>query len=527
MKFTRILATALVISLSPLPAPAQTPAGEEQVKQLRDELQKMQQQFIEQQRLFQQQMKSMQQRIESLRRDQSTVATGQVELKEMMEHKLSDPATGVAHVERKPWHPTDPIRVTGDDSKYVNISFDGLMTLGTSTASDVAVLQPGGHDPNQRGFTLQQAEVSFDGAVDHYFRGMADIIFLINNAGETVVELEESYLETLSLPGNLELRAGQFFTEFGQHNRTHPHVWGFVDMPLINNRMFGGDGQRAPGARLAWGAPTSFPSKLFLGLQNGNGATMPSFRSSYDGAAAFGRLHTNTRADRALAPRDFVFSPRYEAEFELTESQLLTAGVSGSFGANASGPNNDSQIYGVDLTWRWRPHDDHDSDDGDDADHAAEEQHAHDDDSADERGFPFVIWQTEAMMRRYEAGAYTDDLAAGRDLFNTGVVDTAPAETIRDYGFYSQILYGFRPGWVAGIRGDYVAPNRAEYERLFGVDAARDRRWRISPNLTHYPTDFSKVRLQYNYDWRDNRGPDHSLWLQFEFVLGAHDAHDH
>jgi len=43
--------------------------------------------------------------------------------------------------------------------------------------------------------------------------------------------------------------------------------------------------------------------------------------------------------------------------------------------------------------------------------------------------------------------------------------------------------------------------------------------------LTWYPTEFSKFRLQYNYDDRRDFGTDHSVWLQFEFLLGAHAAH--
>ena len=59
----------------------------------------------------------------------------------------------------------------------------------------------------------------------------------------------------------------------------------------------------------------------------------------------------------------------------------------------------------------------------------------------------------------------------------------------------------------------------------FMTDPARDCRWRVSPALTWFPTEFSKLRLQYNYDQRDEIGEDHSIWLQFEFLLGAHAAH--
>jgi len=112
------------------------------------------------------------------------------------------------------------------------------------------------------------------------------------------------------------------------------------------------------------------------------------------------------------------------------------------------------------------------------------------------------------------------------DLTGDGVPDFVPGETLTDWGLYSQVLYGFRPGWVAGLRGDYVTRSKsAAYEVLYGADPNRATRWRISPNLTWYPTEFSKLRLQYNYDDRGRIGQDHSVWLQFEFLLGAHAAH--
>jgi len=76
------------------------------------------------------------------------------------------------------------------------------------------------------------------------------------------------------------------------------------------------------------------------------------------------------------------------------------------------------------------------------------------------------------------------------------------------------------------LRGDFVAPAQTgAYENILGRDPDRAQRWRISPNLTWYPSEFSKIRLQYNYDDRDLIGVDHSVWLQFEFLLGAHAAH--
>ena len=50
-------------------------------------------------------------------------------------------------------------------------------------------------------------------------------------------------------------------------------------------------------------------------------------------------------------------------------------------------------------------------------------------------------------------------------------------------------------------------------------------RWRASLAVTWYPTEFSKLRLQYNYDDRSFFEDANSIWLQFEFILGAHAAH--
>jgi len=81
-------------------------------------------------------------------------------------------------------------------------------------------------------------------------------------------------------------------------------------------------------------------------------------------------------------------------------------------------------------------------------------------------------------------------------------------------------LWGIKPLWVAGLRGDYVSGDAGAFD-----SPLRGERYRLSPNLTWFPSEFSKLRLQYNYDHRKGLGADHSLWLQSEFLLGAHAAH--
>jgi hypothetical protein len=45
-------------------------------------------------------------------------------------------------------------------------------------------------------------------------------------------------------------------------------------------------------------------------------------------------------------------------------------------------------------------------------------------------------------------------------------------------------------------------------------------------NLSFWPTEFSRIRLQYDLDlpgWRPV--PEHAVFLAFELVVGAHGAH--
>jgi hypothetical protein len=405
----------------------------------------------------------------------------------------------------------------------MDVGLIGTFAAGTSSARDIeGGTQLGGHDPNQRGFTVQGVEATFSGAVDPYFRASANVLFSIDSGGESFLELEEAFMETISLPGNLQLRGGQYLTEFGRHNQMHPHAWAFVDTPLVNGRFLGPDGLRNPGARLSWLMPTPFYSELFLSVQDSHGETASGFRSEGghhhgeedEEALPFAFRHPDN--DRGIeGVRDLLFAPRYAVSFDVTESQTLLLGASAAFGPNASGGQDagdtETQIYGVDLTWKWKS-------------------------PTHSGGFPFVMWQTEAMVRRYEVGEFdwTGEEEGGIIDADTGDPAVLAGETLVDYGAYTQLLYGFRKGWVAGLRFDYLWAEEADYEKRnlidldfepIGPDPLRRDRWRISPNITWFPTEFSKVRLQYNYDDRQGIGRDHSVWLQFEFVLGAHGAH--
>ncbi|MEI6074232.1 MAG: hypothetical protein WCS94_01575 [Verrucomicrobiota bacterium] len=452
---------------------------------------------------LQQQLRQMQENFERIQRDQSAqIAALAEKLKALTEQQSAETekksleaklAAGMAATpanspppEKAAWSPASPITVARTGSAYMNMSFDAMMAAGGSTVSDPSSqLQLGDHDPIKNGLSLRNAEIALDGAVDPYFKGFANIVLKLDKNNQTDIELEEAYAQSTSLPANLQVKAGQFFSAFGRQNAQHPHQWAFVDTPIIFTRAFGPDGLRNIGAQGSWLLPLPIYTELFLGAFDGQGSTMFGFRYPGDpDMHGVNRFHGRETLNNGLrGPQDLVWTPRLASSFELTDQQTLVLGTSAAFGPNDTGANARTQIFGLDLYWKWKAADAHE-------------------------GFPFVSWQTEGLYECFDAGA--DPGAA------------LPAELLHDWGAYSQVLWGFKPRWVTGLRGEYANGNRGAYG---AADVYRGERTRVSPVLTFYPSEFSKIRLQYNYDHGELFGNAHSVWLQLEFLLGAHGAH--
>ena len=477
-----IWSLALQLGAAALPA-------EDQIQQLKLQLQQMQEEFEKSRRQQQQQIETLTRKLDELTAAQpvAPVSNAQAKIDEQKKLEQELAAETAANAPAKPV-PAPVIPGAHAGSAYMNISFGTLIDAGWSSAADPSrQLELGDHDPIKRGFALRNAEIAVDGAIDPYFKGFANIVLKLSKNNETEIELEESFFQSTALPANLQLKAGQYFASFGRQNPQHPHTWAFVDQPLILGRAFGPEGLRGIGTQLSWLAPTPYYTELFLSVFDGQGGTAFSFRNpGQPDAGGVNRYAGRATIDRTLrGAQDLLLVPRIASSFELTDTQTLLVGLSGAFGPNNTGPHSRTGVYGVDIFWKWKPAD------------AAQ-------------GFPYLTWQTEALYRSFGAGA--DPLAPV----------PLPAETLRDYGFYSQVVYGFVPRWNTGLRFDYVTGNNATFD---AGDPYRGERYRFSPELTFLPSEFSKIRLQYNFDHGDLFGTAHSIWMQLEFGLGAHAAH--
>ncbi|MGE4157927.1 MAG: hypothetical protein AB7F75_02390 [Planctomycetota bacterium] len=377
--------------------------------------------------------------------------------------------------------------------RWIDVSLDIMGVAGVSSqkGSTLRQLQGGGHDPKRRGFTLQQAELGLSGMVDPFFRAEAYLTTTIDEDGETQVELEEASATTTNLPWGLEVEAGHFFTEFGRHNPSHAHSWSFLDQPVVLTRFFGPDGMRGVGARVGWLMPLPWWSQVHGGVQNAKGENMESFLANsevFEERPVAGR--TRVAGDGAGHDGDLVNLVRWENGVDLGSEWSAKFGISRLEGPNATGRDASTLIEGVDLVMQWLPEN-------------------------NEKGWPFVQIQSEALRREYVAAV---------DLTNE-----LPREKFKDGGWYTQALWGFTPGWATGLRWEKTDRGSHNIHPNLHESAWRSARERISPMLAWHPSEFTRLRLQYNYDRAEYLEPDHdvhSLWFGLEIKLGSH-QHQH
>jgi len=273
--------------------------------------------------------------------------------------------------------------------------------------------ETGGHDPAQTGFNLQALEMAVTANADPYFGVFGTLVF-----GAEGVELEEAWAQTLALPWNLQVRAGQMLTPFGRINATHPHSWSFLDQPLVIGKFLGPDGSRGIGAEVSWLAPLPWYVELVGDMTDAAGDCC---------ARSF--LGGDDLAIRGV--RDFLYTVAVKQFFPFGPAWSLSWGLSGQFGPNATGPGNRTEIYGTDLYLRYKPV-------------GSPEQAS-------------LSLQTEGLLR----------------------VRQVPGDSLRDWGVYTQAVWHFLKRWetgarfdvVSGLAGDPLDPDWTGDRRRYAVQA--------------------------------------------------------
>ena len=290
---------------------------------------------------------------------------------------------------------------------------------------------------------FHEAELGVQAVIDPYAKGDFFLSF-----GEQGVELEEGYITFTGLPKGLVARVGKMRSAFGVVNTLHNHTLPWIERPLVTESLVGGeDGINDAGFSINRILPA--PKGIFLE------ATGQVFRG--DSADIF-QSHQRS---------DLSYVGRLRGYKDLTESTNLDIGFSYARGHNDVGANFLTQLFGSDLTLRWKP--------------------------LRRAVYHSFLWRSEFFWSE-------------RQQLPT---------TQRAFGFYSAADYRLNRRWTVGGRFD--RSDRARNDNL--TDNG------FSAVLTYWPSEFSQIRTQYRFT-RFAEGKDaNELKVQLLFSLGAHGAH--
>ncbi|PIR35934.1 MAG: hypothetical protein COV37_05950 [Bdellovibrio sp. CG11_big_fil_rev_8_21_14_0_20_39_38] len=296
-------------------------------------------------------------------------------------------------------------------------------------------------DKSGDGMKLQEAELQFSSDVDAYFTAKA-LFSVAEENGSYGIEPEETYVETISVP-YVTLRLGKSKMPLGKHNQLHSHAFPFINAPLINTTILGEEGLNETGIGVSTLSPLPWFSEITLDYTQGDNADL---------------FNSGKKSDKAVIGR-------FKNLWDLSDSTTLELGFSGAKGKNSD--HLDTNLYGADLTLKWRP--------------------------IDGGKYHSFEWGNE-FLEKDRKGAANGKLS----------------------GLVSFLKYQMAQRWYAQYRYDYLGLNKSK-----SINASK----RHTALVAFVPSEFSSVRLQYE-TINDGQVEDESrVSLQLNISIGAHPAH--
>jgi hypothetical protein len=295
--------------------------------------------------------------------------------------------------------------------------------------------------------TRQESEASFQAIVDPYAR--ADFFLAI---GEEGIEVEEGYITFPTVPGGLLIKAGKMRANFGRLNAFHNHTLPWVDRPLVMFNLLGGaTGDPDTGIKDAGISVSRLLPVGGLFVE----ATGELFRGDSGTLFASGRR------------QDVSAVAHLRAYHDLSESTNLEIGGSYARGHNDQGSEFLTELYGTDVTLRWRP------------------------------------------LRRaiYHSFAGRAELVWSRREQPSGLEEAFGGFVSADYRLSRRWFFGGRYDWSDRAREADV----------------RDRGFSVV--TTFWPSEFTQIRGQYRRTQFGDGSTANEFLFQTLFTIGAHGAH--
>ncbi len=372
------------------------------------------------------------------------------------------------------------------DARYTDIDNNDLELPGFQLGGEAGL-------PEQ-GFSTGHNELTISANIDDKFFGLINTA-IVQEDGETEVELEEAYIETLKLGSGFKLKAGQFFSDIGYLNNIHDHAHDFADRPLVYDALFGGH-LVGTGLQASWVAPTDNYFKF--GAEVTGGSEYPGGENSDNntGLAFFAKTGGDIGSNSSWK----LGASYYQSEFDVREAGGHGHGAEEEVEADNELLDGEVDVAGIDFVYKWAP-------------------------QGNSKKTNFKL-QGEYFVRNENGDSeFTEDGNTAKANYDG-----------KQKGFYVQGVYQFRPAWRVGLRYDHLeADNNVTNFSSAGIDedefleesglGTEGNPNKTSLMLDYSPSHFSRIRLQYSSLDNGHDDKNDYVMLQYIMSLGAHGAH--
>ena len=384
------------------------------------------------------------------------------------------PLIGSAHAATNNTNPDISLILDGRYAHYSNSSayeLPGFM-LGGEAGRD------------EQGFHLGHNELVISSNIDDLLYGKLTTA-IADHEGETEVELEEAFIETMGLGHGMAIKAGRFYSDIGYMNNQHGHTWYFTDTPLIYTGLFGNQ-LIDDGIQLSWLAPTEIYFRF--GLELTRGERFPAGGASNNGHGA-NSLFLKLGGDVGTSHAWQLGLSHWQAEIE---GRTAGAHIHDTAITEIPSFSGDSRISGIDFVWKWAPH-----------------------------------GNSREQNLKIQAEYFERDENGTVELIGSSPLESSSYDGLQS-GWYLQAVYQFMPRWRIGLRYDQLNSNNTGSDLLVleeaGLDGNEYTPERKTVMLDYSRSENSRIRIQYAADdsYQDS---DQQLLIQYIVTLGAHGAH--
>jgi len=393
-------------------------------------------------------------------------------------------------------HASSAGKISGNEfNPAISLILDGRYTDIDSSELSLPGFQLGGESGlPSNGFSTGHNELSISANIDDKFYGSLNTAIVYDN-GETEIELEEAYIESLKLGSGFTVKGGKFFSGIGYLNGIHDHAHDFVDRPLVYDAIFGGH-LSDTGLQARWVAPTD--TYLSLGTEITAGSAFPGGENA-DNNEGF-TFFAKTGGDLSVSSSWQLGASYYQTEFDVREAGGHHHGGDSASVADNELLNGEVDVTGIDFVYKWAPNG-----------------------NSKNRSFTF---QTEYFVKNEN----------GEAEFTEGTNSAEATYVGEQKGFYVQGVYQFMPAWRMGVRYDRLQANNQitnfsdlgidsdEFLEESGLGAEGDPE-KTSVMLDYSPSHFSRIRLQYSQLDNGHEATNDIITLQYTMSLGSHGAH--